>query len=113
MEVDHRPGLGAGLEDWIPVPRMDRGQAELARVLAEGDRLEAPLRVFPHHPRSHRRIEEPGDLAGDDALRIWAGPGLEVPLVPRSDRRHRQLGVVDDELQPLTGESGQEGREVD
>ena len=69
--------------------------------------------VLPDHVGSDVRVEQPRDLARDDAVGVRTGPRLEVPVVPRPDRRHGQLGIVGDGLEPLPGEPGEERREVD
>ena len=89
-----------------------RRQAQHRRVLAERHRLEAAFGVLVDHLRADLGIEQPRQLARDDPVGVGAGPRLEVPVVPRPHRRHREVAVLGDLLQALAGEAGQERREV-
>ena len=59
----------------------DGGQLQLGRELGEADRLEAAGRVGPHLGRRHLHVGQPGQLQGDDAVRVGPRPHLEVPVV--------------------------------
>ena len=112
MQVDHRPGLRARRHHRLPVARVDGRQAQQRRVLAERHRVEAAFGVLVDHLRADLGVEQPRQLARNDAVGVRAGPGLDVPVVPGPHRRHRQVAVVGHLLQPLAGEPGQERREV-
>ena len=105
MEVDDGARLGAGGQDGLPVTGMEGREAQLARVLAERNGLEAPGRVRLDHLRPDLGVQEPRDLARDDAVGKGPGPLLEMPIVPGAYRSHGQLLVLGDQLQPLARET--------
>ncbi len=91
---------------------MDAREPVTDRRLGERDCLEAARRVLADHVGRDVGVEQPRDLRRDDAVGIGAGPRVDVPVVPRADRRHREVDVVGDVVQPLAGEAGEERREV-
>jgi len=81
-------------------------------VLAEGDGVESALGILVDHLGAQLGIQQPWQLAGDDPFGVRACPDIQVPVVPSANRGQRQLSIAGHQLQPLAGEPGQEGREV-
>ena len=78
-------------EQRVPVRRADRRQAELIGVLGEADGLEsARARCATIIVGGELGVEQPRDLARDDAVGVRARPVLEVPVVPRPRGRERE-----------------------
>ncbi len=113
MEAHHRPGVGARLEQAVPVAGVERREPEALRQLGKGDGAKAMLGVAPHFEGAHLGIEQPGQLARDDTPRVGSRPLLEVPVVGGPDHRQRELRIAHAELVSLPGEAGEGGREVE
>ena len=94
------------------MPAVQRRQAEHVRRLGEGHRGEAALGVAPHLLGSDLGVEQVRELQRDHAAGREPHPLLEHPVVPRPHRREREVGIVGELLQALTGEAGEERREA-
>ena len=79
VQADHGVGVLTGVEEAVPVAGEDGRVAELGGKLGKADGLEAQRRVAPYLPSGEVRIGQPGQLQGDDAVRVRAGPALPVP----------------------------------
>ena len=75
------PGLVARLHQRIPVAAVERRQAQLAGTSVNVTALK-PRSAFADHPRAEVGIEQPRQLAGDEAVGICPRPLLQVPVVP-------------------------------
>ncbi len=81
VEAHDGRGLLAGGEEGIPSAAEDGGQLQLGGELREADRFEAAGRVGPDLGRGELHVGQPGELQGDDAVRVRSRPHLEVPIV--------------------------------
>lgn len=97
----------------VPVAGVDAGQAEHRRVLAEGHGVKASFGVLINHLRAEFGVQQPGQLARNDAVGVRARPDLEMPVVPGLYTGQGEVTIVRQLLQPLAGESRQERREVE
>jgi hypothetical protein len=68
--------------------------------------------VLVDHLRADFGVEQPRQLAGNDPIGVGARPRFDVPVVPGPDRRHCEVAVFGDLLQPLACETREERREV-
>ena len=82
------------------------------RRLGERHRPEPALRVAAHLLGADLRVEHVRQLQRDHPPGRVGRPLLEVPVVPRAHARERELGILGDLLQSLSGEPRQERREV-
>ena len=96
----------------VPVAGVQRRETEALGQLGERHRVEPPRRVAPHLAGRELRVEQPGQLAGDDAARVRARPLLEVPVVGSPHDREREVGIAHAELVALARETGERRREV-
>ena len=94
MQADDRLRLFARAQERVPVVGVHRGQPEIHRVLGKAHRFEPARRVAPHVGGRDLRIGQPGELQWDDAIEVWSGPLLDVPVVPRAQAREAELGIL-------------------
>ena len=75
-------------------PVWSDGRPSLAGISAKLSARKPALGVGAHEVGGHLRVAQPGDLRGDDAPGVGAGPHLVVPVVPRVDAGQAELGVL-------------------
>ena len=64
VQADHGVGVGAGLEDRVPVAAEQRRQADLVGPLGKRDRTEAALGVAADLGGAHLRVGQERDAHG-------------------------------------------------
>src|ERR1700729_2811762 len=112
MKRDHRVGLLASGEDWIPITREDTGQSDPVWPFGESQGSETPPRVAPNLRRRLFWIGEVGDSQRDDSVGVRLPPALVYPIVECLGHRQSQLSVCSCRVDPTT-EAGDHGWKVE
>ena len=93
MHADHGVGLRTGLEERVPVARVDAGQAEVDGDLAESRRPHPPSSVAPHLAGRRLHVPQRDQADGDEPPTGVAAPLLNRPIVVGDDAGQPQLLV--------------------
>ena len=108
-----RLGLHAGRPEDVPLPRVHGRQAELGRVLGEGDGVAALGRAAPDLLGGQRRVPQGNEGERDQATAAGAPrPLVDHPVVVDAQAGEGEVLVLPLE-EALPGEAGEDVREVD
>ena len=93
MHAHDRAGLGARLEEGIPVTRVDARQPEMHRDLAERHRVHTTIGVAANLEGSRLHVPQRDQADRDEATARVTTPFLDRPVVVGLDARQGQLLV--------------------
>ena len=94
MHADYGMGLRAGVEERVPIARVDAGQAQVNGNLAERRRTHPSGSVAPHLPGCRLRVPQRDQADGDEPPSGITAPFLNRPIVVGDDTCQSQLLVL-------------------
>ncbi len=93
VHADDGPSFLADPEKWIPVARVDAGEAQKGRELAEGHSPNPASRVASHFGYSEINAPKRDEAQGQQPALARTAPLLHHPVVVRLDTQQREAPV--------------------